>query len=271
MAKKTTILIAVLGVALILLLNFGRKMFNIIEPGERGVIFRPYTTGLDKGAPLRDGFHVVAPWNKLIIYNIKEQPADEKLEVLDKNGLTITLNISVRFNPFHKNIASLHEKFGVSYVRTLVVPEVRNAIRKVAGQYAAEEIYSTKRKEIESEAKAETQRKLKENDIDLRALLIRSIILPPQIKNAIENKLKQEQEALAYEFKLQKEESEAERKRIAAEGEAKANKIINSSLTGNLLKMRGIEATIELSKSQNAKVIVVGSGKEGLPLILGNN
>jgi regulator of protease activity HflC (stomatin/prohibitin superfamily) len=246
-------------------------MFNIIEPGERGIIFRPYTTGLDKGAPLKDGFHVVAPWNELIVYNIKEQTITEKLDVLDKNGLTISLHVSVRFNPVYNKIAYLHEKFGMNYTKTLVQPDVRNSFRKVASQYTAEEIYSTKRKELEIEASQETSNVLKNNNIDMRALLIRSIILPPQIKKAIEEKLKQEQEALAYEFKLQKEKSEAERKRIAAEGEAAANKIINSSLTGNLLKMRGIEATIELSKSPNSKVVVVGGGKEGLPLILGNN
>jgi regulator of protease activity HflC (stomatin/prohibitin superfamily) len=105
----------------------------------------------------------------------------------------------------------------------------------------------------------------------MKALLIRSINLPEKIKVAIESKLQQEQEALAYQFKLEKEKSEAERKRIAAEGEAKANKIINSSLTPALLKMRGIEATIKLSESPNSKVVVIGSGKEGMPLILGNN
>jgi regulator of protease activity HflC (stomatin/prohibitin superfamily) len=109
------------------------------------------------------------------------------------------------------------------------------------------------------------------NSIVMRALLIRAISLPEQIKEAIENKLKQEQEALAYQFRLDKEQSEAERKRIAAEGEAIANKIINNSLTDELLKMRGIEATIELSKSPNAKTIIIGSGKDGLPLILGGN
>ena len=105
----------------------------------------------------------------------------------------------------------------------------------------------------------------------MNALLIRSINLPANITQAIENKLRQEQEALAYEFRLQKETSEAERKRIAAEGEAAANAIINSSLTTQLLRMRGIEATIKLAESNNTKVIIIGSGKDGLPLILGGN
>ena len=141
------------------------------------------------------------------------------------------------------------------------------------GRYSAEEIYSTKRSEVETSIVTETQEVLgsESNNIQLRALLIRSINLPDQIKNAIESKLQQEQEALAYKFRLDKEKSEAERKRIAAEGEARANQIINSSLTNALLKMRGIEATTNLARSSNSKVIVIGGGKEGVPLILGNN
>jgi len=141
------------------------------------------------------------------------------------------------------------------------------------GRYSAEEIYSTKRSEVETAIENETQEVLgsENNNIQMIALLIRSINLPDQIKNAIERKLQQEQEALAYEFRLDKEKSEAERKRIAAEGEARANQIINSSLTNALLKMRGIEATTRLASSSNSKVIVIGSGKKGLPLILGKN
>jgi regulator of protease activity HflC (stomatin/prohibitin superfamily) len=124
---------------------------------------------------------------------------------------------------------------------------------------------------VETAIRAETENILNKNNVHATAVLIRSIILPEQIKNAIENKLKQEQEALAYQFRLDKERSEAERKRIAAEGESRANNIINNSLTDKLLKMRGIEATLKLSESPNSKVVVIGSGKDGMPLILGNN
>ena len=109
------------------------------------------------------------------------------------------------------------------------------------------------------------------NNVTMTTLLIRSIILPDKIKQAIENKLQQEQEALAYQFRLDKEKSETERKRIAAEGESAANKIINNSLTPSLLKMRGIEATLKLAESPNSKVVVIGQGADGLPLILGGN
>jgi regulator of protease activity HflC (stomatin/prohibitin superfamily) len=141
----------------------------------------------------------------------------------------------------------------------------------VMARFTAEEIYSTKRAEVEVSIKSETEKILNANYVNATAVLIRSIKLPEQIRVAIESKLQQQQEALAYQYRLDKEKSEAERKRIAAEGEAAANNIVNNSLSDKLLKMRGIEATLELSKSPNSKVIIVGSGKDGLPLILGNN
>jgi len=268
--SKITALIGI-GVLIVVVLLFSSSMFVTIQPGEAGVIFRKFSGGLDKENIYSQGFQVIAPWNKMIVYEVREQQNEETMDVLDKNGLSINVDVSVRFNPIFSKIGDLHETFGLDYKTRLVGPEVRSAVRKVMGRYSAEEIYSTKRKEVENSIEEETENRLKNNDILMTALLIRSINLPDKIKLAIENKLQQEQEALAYRFKLEKETSEAERKRIAAEGEAAANKIINSSLTPSLLKMRGIEATIELSKSPNAKTIVIGSSKDGLPLILGNN
>jgi regulator of protease activity HflC (stomatin/prohibitin superfamily) len=267
--KTSYIVIAV--VALIVLLLFGGRMFLIIDAGERGVIFKPYTSGLDKQNIYSEGFHIIAPWNQMNVYNVREQQREEPMDVLDKNGLSINIDVTVRFNPTFSQIGFLHEQFGVNYINVLVVPEVRSSVRQVAGRFTAEEIYSTKRAEVEQTVKEETRKVLGENNIDMRALLIRSINLPAQIKGAIESKLQQEQEALAYEFRLQREESEAERRRIEAEGIANFNRIINASLTDKIIQQRGIEATIELATSANAKVVVIGSGKDGLPLILGNN
>lgn len=259
------------AVVLILFLIFGNRMFLIVDAGERGVIFRPYTSGLDRENIYGEGFHVVAPWNRMYVYNVREQQREETMDVLDKSGLYINVDVTVRFNPSFNTISSLHERFGIDYVNILVVPEVRSSVRQVAGRYTAEEIYSTKRQEVEGAIIDETRKTLGGNFIDMRALLIRSIDLPPQIKTAIESKLTQEQEALAYEFRLNKEKSEADRKRLEAQGISDYNKIISASLTDNILKQKGIDATIELAKSANSKVVVVGSGKDGLPLILGNN
>jgi len=268
--KKSTTFWILLAVILVIVLILSSATFITIQPGERGVVFRKFTTGLDKEHIYQPGFKMIAPWNEMNLYNVKEQQTEQELDVLDKNGLNISMDVSVRFNPIHDDIGYLHENFGKQYVEQLVIPEVRSTIRRVAGRYTAEEIYSTKREKLEAEIKKETRQVLGDNYIDMKALLIRSIQLPSQIKKAIEKKLQQEQEALAYEYRLQREKSEAERKRVEAEGEARANRIISESLTPELLRMRGIEATIQLSESQNSKVVVIGGGESGLPLILGN-
>lgn len=271
--KKLVPFIVILIVAIFSIIYLSSSIFLTIDAGERGVLFRKFGGGLDKDRIYTQGFVVKAPWNTMHVYNVREQKVEEKMDVLDKNGLSISVDVSVRFNPIYDRIGYLHENFGTDYISTLVIPEVRSTVRRVMGRFTAEEIYSTKRAEVEDAIISETGDILKQknNNIDMKALLIRSINLPEQIKNAIELKLQQEQEALAYQFRLDKEKSEAERKRIAAEGEARANKIINSSLTNELLRMRGIEATTKLSESQNTKIVIIGNNEDGLPIILGDN
>ncbi len=270
MKKPQSLLVIGLAVLFVIIL-LGNKLFITLDATERGVIFRPFSTGLDKENIMGPGFHVIAPWNEVYVFDVKEQKSEEPMDVLSRNGLSVNIDVTVRFYPVYNKIGNIYEGFRLDYANLLVIPEVRSTVRQVAGRYTAEEIYSTKRGEVEKAIIDEAGKKLKENNIQMQALLIRSINLPNQIKKAIELKLTQEQEALAYKFKLEKETAEAERKRIAAEGEARANKIINSSLTPQLLKMRGIEATLKLGESPNAKVVIIGSGKDGMPLILGNN
>ena len=268
MNQKVNPFIVIAGAVFFFLMLVGSQVAVTINPGERAIVFRKFTSGLDKEQIFQPGFHLIAPWNNIYVYEVKEQKVEESMDILDKNGLSMAIDITVRYNPTYEKIGYLHEEFGRSYVDRLVIPEVRSAVRKVMGRYEAEEIYSTKRNEVEETIINETKTILAENNVIMKALLIRSIRLPEKIRQAIDDKLKQEQEASAYRYRLDKEESEAERKRIAASGEAAANKIINSSLTPSLLKMRGIEATIAISKSNNAKVVVIGSGENGMPLIL---
>lgn len=279
MKNKKSSLLIIAVVVIIAAVIFGSSTFIVIQPGEKGVIFRPWGSGLDKENVYSAGIHIVAPWNTMFVYDVKEQSLEfskentaafKTLDVLDKNGLSIEAEVTVRFYPTFDNIGNLHEEFGVNYVRKLVIPEVRSSVRKVMGRYTAEQIYSTHRKEVEDAIIHETAEVLKNNNIEMTALLVRSIILPLDIKQAIENKLKQEQEALAYQYILAKEESEAKRKKIEAEGIAQYNRILNASLTNNILTQKGIDATLELANSSNTKIIVIGdSQKGGLPLIMG--
>lgn len=270
MKRVQYIIVGVVAIV-ILLLVFGSRMFFVIKPGERAVIFKRFSGGLDKENIYVPGFHVIAPWNDVIRYDVKEQKREETMDVLDKGGLSINLDVTLIFNPYYDKIGYLHENIGVNYVDVMVIPNVRSSVRAVTGRFNAEEIYSTKRAEVESEIIEATRKALGAKNIEMKDLLIRSIALPDKIKQAIESKLQQQQEALAYQFRLERETSEAQRKRIEAQGIADYNKIISASLTDRILQQKGIDATLELANSPNSKVVVIGSGEDGLPMILGGN
>ena len=263
--KKTYLVIAGIIVLIILL----AASVVTIGPGERGVIFRPFGGGVDTiRPPLSEGVHLVAPWNKVYIYDVRQQQVKEVMKVLSQDGLDITLEASVWFQPQVKNLAKLHKYRGRNYVDDVLKPAVRSATRAVVGRYTPEQIYSSKREAIQQEIFDETAQILKNQFVQLNKILVRDVTLPPTIKTAIERKLKQQQEALEYEFRLQKEKKEAERKRIEAEGIRDFQHIVTEGISDKLLRWKGIEATLKLAESPNSKVIVIGSGKDGLPIIL---
>lgn len=255
---------------LIMLLSLTSGMFLTIQAGERGVLFRRFSGGLDKETIYAPGFHVIAPWNEMYIYEVREKQVEEKMEVLSSNGLNISVDITLRTNPNYGQVADLHEKFGTDYINTLVRPEVRSSVRKIIGRFEPEELYASRRDEVQSMIQADLEKALERNYVELKAALIRDIQLPEKIRSAIERKLQQEQESEEYKYRLDKEKQEAERKIIEAQAKARANDILSASLNDKILRDKGIEATMELSKSQNSKVVIIGSGKEGLPIILGN-
>lgn len=271
MNKKLSSTIAFVVIGFILLMIITSSTFLTIEAGERGVIFRPFSNGLDKEHIYQPGFHLVAPWNSMYIYDVREYQLEEEMEVLSSNGLNIKVDVTVRVHPTYEKIGDLHEKFGKEYMNSLVRAEVRSAVRKVIGRFQPEELYSTKREEVQAMITKDIEDNLGNNYVTLKATLIRDIELPVRVKDAIEEKIQAEQMALKYEYILQQERKEAERKIIEAEAKAKANLVLNASLTDKILKDKGIEATLQLANSQNSKVIVVGSGQDGLPLILGGN
>lgn len=264
--------IVIVAVSVILLIIFWSRMTVTIPAGNRGVVFYTFSDGINlEESALDEGFHFIAPWNKVYVYSVRQHHKAEEMKVLSSNGLEITVDVSIWYFPVTNKLPNLHKFLGIDYDDQVVIPALRSASRTVIGRYTPEEIYSSKKEAIQTEIFNETKAVLDKKYIFVDKVLIRSIYLPDAIKTAIESKLKQEQLALEYKYKIERESKEADRKRIAAEGEAKANQIINSSLTDNLLKMRGIEATTTLSSSPNSKIIIIGSGKDGLPLILNGN
>ncbi len=259
-------------IVVILVVILLAKSAVTIGSGEAGVLYKTFGGGVvtDK-PPMGEGFHIVAPWNKVYIYEVRQQEVFEKMKVLSSNGLDIQLDASAWFQPKFESLGKLHQEKSEEYKNRILLPAIRSAARSVVGRYTPEQLYSTKRDAIQQEIFEETKRIVDDQYIQLNEILVRDVTLPETIKEAIERKLRQEQESLEYEFRLISAQKEAERQIIEAEGKAEANRILSASLTDKILTDKGIEATLKLSESPNAKVVVVGSGDDGLPIILGNN
>ena len=240
--------------------------------GEAGVLFKTFGGGVVTDEPaIGEGFHIIAPWNKVYLYNVKQQEVFEsQMQVLSSNGLEISLDVSVLYQPQIEKLGLLHQTKGSNYLDIVIVPNIRAVARSVVGRYTPEKLYSTKRDAIEEEIYEELKNGVESQYVQINDVLVRDVTLPNTIKQAIERKLSQEQQSLEYEFRLESARKEADKVRIDAQGKADANRILNSSLTTNILRDKGIEATMKLAESPNSKVIVIGSGKDGLPIILGN-
>ncbi len=265
---KASFILIILGVVLLVLLM---KSAVTIDAGESGVLWKRFGGGVVVDQPpLGEGFHLVAPWNEVIKYEVRQQELTEKMQVLSSNGLDIRLEATAWYQPDQKNLGMLHKTKGENYLDRVLKPAIRSATRSVVGRYTPEQIYSSKRDAIQQEIFDETKKITDDQYVQLNEVLVRDVTLPAAIKDAIERKLGQEQESLEYEFRLVKATKEAEKVRIEAQGKADANRILSASLTDKILQDKGIDATLELSTSPNTKVVIVG-GKDGLPLILGNN
>ncbi|NER11229.1 Regulator of protease activity HflC, stomatin/prohibitin superfamily [Muriicola jejuensis] len=271
MDKLPKIALPAVFIIIVLVILISKSAITI-GSGEAGVLYRTFGDGVvTDEPPLGEGFHLVAPWNKVFVYEVRQQEVFEKMQVLSSNGLEIKLDASAWFEPKYEALGKLHQEKGEAYVQRVLLPTIRSAARSVVGRYTPEQLYSSKRDAIQAEIYEETKKIVDGQYIQLNEVLVRDVTLPPTIKEAIERKLKQEQESLEYEFRLITADKEAQRQIIEAQGKADANRILSASLTDKILQDKGIEATLKLAESPNAKVIVVGSGESGLPIILGNN
>lgn len=271
MDKLPKIALPAVFIIIVLVILISKSAITI-GSGEAGVLYRTFDEGVvTDEPPLGEGFHIVAPWNKVFIYEVRQQEVFEKMQVLSNNGLEIKLDASAWFEPIYADLGKLHQEKGEAYIQRILLPTIRSAARSVVGRYTPEDLYSSKRDAIQAEIYEETKKIVSGQYIQLNEVLVRDVTLPPTIKEAIERKLRQEQESLEYQFRLITADKEAQRQIIEAQGKADANRILSASLTDKILQDKGIEATLKLAESPNAKVVVIGSGDTGMPLILGNN
>jgi regulator of protease activity HflC (stomatin/prohibitin superfamily) len=244
------------------------QIFIFVGPGEAGVLFHRLTYGTELDNIYGEGMHIIWPWNKMYIYNVRVQQNIVGVEALSSNGLTIKVTVSMRYYPEYKYLPLLHQKVGPDYDAAVVQPEVITGVREVIGKYRPEDLYTLKTSDISDAIIFSVARRISDKFIVLDTVDVTNIRLPELVTTAIEKKLTEEQVSQEYEFRINAQKQESERLTIEAQGISSYNNTINASITPDLLRSKGIDATLELAKSPNSKVIVIGSGRDGLPLIL---
>ncbi len=256
-------------ICLVFLFFFDRTVISI-HSGERGVLWRWLGAGTVIDTVYPEGLHIILPFNKMYIYNTRKQQFSDSIDVLTFDGLTVRVKYTIRYYLEPSTLPFLHQIVGPDYVNVAIRPDVRSVIRTLFGQYKPEEIY-TSQKAIQLLLSEQSKIQLAARYVKIDDVPIESITLPVSISRAIEEKMVQQQREGEYIYRLSIAKKESERLQVESEGIRIYNETVNKTLTPSILKWEGIRATQELSKSANAKVVVIGSGQSGLPIILGKD
>jgi regulator of protease activity HflC (stomatin/prohibitin superfamily) len=296
----------VLMAALLLGIVLWPYMVITVPSGSIGVLwhrflgFDPYCWCLrDRGTVLNprelqeEGLHVIAPWNKLFIYDLRLQSKTETYQAISKDGVSVTAQINIRYQLLHNSAGVLHKFIGPDYFDTTLSPEIGAQARNIISKYTAQQVY-TSREKIQQEIRDTAQKILAEklnklvqpaameerdpqhyNDFLASSILILDTLvlgiqLPPEIVGAINRQTEEYYMIQEYKYRVQREAEESQRKQIEANGIAAFERTVSQGISDSYLRWQGINATLALARSPHAKIVVIGSGKDGLPIILGN-
>jgi prohibitin 1 len=255
-----------LGVAAFLLVIVLFSAVTRVESGHVGVLT---LFGRVTGEVLPEGMHLINPFKTNNEMSIRTQEIKESASVPSSEGLVMNLDTSLIFHVDPTKASDVYQKIGPRYADVLIEPNLRAAIREATASHSANALYTGEREMVAKQIRDQLTSTLGVRGFIVESILLRDIQLPATLKSSIESKQQAEQEALAMSFRLQKETQEAQRKRIEAQGIRDFQQIVAQGISPQLLEWKGIEATENLAKSPNAKVVVIGSGKNGLPIILG--
>jgi regulator of protease activity HflC (stomatin/prohibitin superfamily) len=269
-------------------------MLVTVPSGYVGVLWKRFGGGtvLDPHKLKAEGMRITLPWNVVFLYDLRLQSATETYNAISRDGISLTATINIRFRLKRDSVPQLHQSIGPDYIQALIVPEIGNRMREVISEYTAEDVYSTKRAEVQDKirklAESSLGEKMMEGGVgeegdenapyrvplysmlNLIDTLILGIELPSAIVTAIDRKIEQYYISEEYKFRVAREIRESERKKIEAEGISEFQKIVSQGISDSYLRWRGIEATLQLAQSSNSKIVIMGGGKDGLPIILGN-
>ncbi len=248
-----------------------------VGSGQTGVLWRRFDRGTVLDRTLPEGMHFVFPWDRLYIYSLRLDEYRQTFDTISSDGLNMAVEIAVRYRIDPRYVALLHKHVGPGYLKILMEPAVGSQARELISLYTPEELYKSARGFIQNQI---TERLNRDNLVEIQEIgaavnllliedvLLRSIVMPESVKVAIERKAEQNQVMLEYEYRLQREERERERRRIEADGLRAYQDAMPNGILASYLVLRGIEATQELARSANSKIVFFGSDQSSLPFVL---
>jgi prohibitin 2 len=265
-----------------------------VPTGHVGILWKRFRGGtqLDPRLLKDEGMRVLLPWDKLFLYDLRLQTHTETYNAISKDGVNLTATINVRFRLKHDAVPQLHQTIGPDYIQRMLSPEIGNRAREIFAEYTAEEIYSTKRQEVQKKIRTHTEAMLGQSMIQrteqeseygehyrvsldelliIYDTLVLGLELPPAVNAAINRKIEQYYLVQEYTFRVERERKESERKQIEADGIRAFQQTVSQGISDSYVRWRGIEATLQLAQSPNSKIVIIGSGRDGLPIILGND
>src|SRR6516164_1846387 len=273
-----------LMVATLVLVVLWPRILVTVPSGQVGVLWKRFAGGtvLDPRQLREEGLHLILPWDKLFMYDLRLQSLTDTYNAISSDGVSLNATLNIRFRLQREVILILHQVIGPDYT-ILLGPQIASQMRGVIAEYTAEQVYSTARQEIESKIRDSAAEKLSTSMLKtgsyevpmagglvLYDTLLYGIELPAAIVQAINRKTEQYYVAQEYQFRIERERRESERKAIEAEGIREFQRIVSQGISDSYLRWRGVEATLQLAQSNNSKIVIIGGGKDGLPIILGN-
>jgi regulator of protease activity HflC (stomatin/prohibitin superfamily) len=263
-AYKATASVAGLTAVAFILIAFSQTL-TVVPAGNVGVVD---FFGTVSENTLKAGINMVNPFARVVKFSVKTQEIKEVMDVPSKEGMTVQLEISALYHLNPDKAADVYKSVGENYLEVILEPQFRSVARGVTAGYEAKALYTSEREMLAQILLKDLEKLVEPRGITVESTPLRRIGLPPGLTASIEEKLRAEQESQRMQFVLTKEKQEADRKRIEAQGISDFQNIVAKGISDQLLRWKGIEATEKLANSQNTKVIVIGAGKDGLPLIL---
>ncbi|MDE1145028.1 MAG: prohibitin family protein [Azospirillaceae bacterium] len=252
------------------------RIFVNIPSGSVGVLWLRLAGGTQTGFHYNPGLKIIPPWDQIFIYDVRLRRLDETVQALTRDGLAVDVELTVSYFVDRDLVGNLHETLGPQFEDTLIRPTISSEIRNAVAELRPDDLYSINRTALEQRVARLVRGVLARSHldvgsdhqlIDIQDIFIRNITLPPAVRASIEQKIAEEQNALRFQFVLEKERLESERKAIEAQGIRQFQEIVSNGISDRYLRWKGIDATLQLARSPNAKVVVIGA-QNGLPLIL---